>query len=446
MKRILLVLLSLGMVTVFSATAMAVDVKFSGEFYAAGLYQDKTTFMKGTASDGPSTAFYFQRLRVRTDFIVSPGLRLTTRADIMERAWGATRSTPGTTLDNLSAATRAENENIGFDLAYVEYISPIGLFSVGYQNNGAWGTVFGDNTHPAGKVAWMFMSGGFYAGLQAGKNSENSRTAINQVTTASDRDNDFYYAWSLYTFKNGQVGVLYSYVRNAAARAILNPNTGFTTNVHTLLPYANVKFGPVAIQAEVNYIWGDVMRWDGDLSFLANTRGEQWTGWIDATADFGPAYVGGTVAYVEGQDPGTTAITGGLINGGQDWKPCLIMWNSDRNYWAGAIPGYGAATLGAPMTNAWFFQGRAGVRPVDKLDIMASVSYATADKKPTATWLYNDYGWEVDLTATYKITNNLSYMVGGGYMFTGKFFKADQLTNNDLNDNYMVINKLTLTF
>lgn len=98
------------------------------------------------------------------------------------------------------------------------------------------------------------------------------------------------------------------------------------------------------------------------------------------------------------------------------------------------------------MTNAWLFQGRAGVRPIDKLDIMASVSYANADKKPTAAWQYNDYGWEVDLAATYKITNNLTYMLGGGYLFTGKYFKADQLTNNDLRDNYMFINKLTLTF
>jgi hypothetical protein len=76
---------------------------------------------------------------------------------------------------------------------------------------------------------------------------------------------------------------------------------------------------------------------------------------------------------------------------------------------------------------------------------MASVSYATADKKPSAAWLYNDYGYEVDLTATYKITNNLSYMLGAGYLFTGKYFKGTSETNQ-IGNNYLVINKLTLIF
>ena len=85
MKRLWFVLLALGLWTIFSTAAFAVDVKVSGEFYAAGVYLDKTTL---TDDRGPSTAFYFQRLRVRTDFIVSPGLTLVTRADAMERAWG----------------------------------------------------------------------------------------------------------------------------------------------------------------------------------------------------------------------------------------------------------------------------------------------------------------------------------------------------------------------
>ena len=48
MKRFWLVLLSVGLVLVFSALAMAVDVKFSGEFYAAGMYLDKTKLNKTT--------------------------------------------------------------------------------------------------------------------------------------------------------------------------------------------------------------------------------------------------------------------------------------------------------------------------------------------------------------------------------------------------------------
>jgi hypothetical protein len=36
-------------------------------------------------------------------------------------------------------------------------------------------------------------------------------------------------------------------------------------------------------------------------------------------------------------------------------------------------------------------------------------------------------------------------MVGVGYLFTGKYYKAN-LDANELNDDFLVINKLTLTF
>ncbi|MCK7489411.1 MAG: hypothetical protein MZU79_03615 [Anaerotruncus sp.] len=164
MKRLWLFLLSLVLVIVFSASAFAVDVKFSGEYFAAGMYLDKvglnksgyryyvpdlTIFRRDVSTDyvpsgETSTAFYFQRLRVQTDFIVSQGLKLVTQFDAMERAWGASRST-NDLPDSRSVATRAENENIAFDMAYIYYESPIGLFQVGYMPDWGWGTVFNDS-------------------------------------------------------------------------------------------------------------------------------------------------------------------------------------------------------------------------------------------------------------------------------------------------------------
>jgi len=40
MKKLWLVLLSLGLLMAFSVSASAADVKFSGEYYAAGLYYE----------------------------------------------------------------------------------------------------------------------------------------------------------------------------------------------------------------------------------------------------------------------------------------------------------------------------------------------------------------------------------------------------------------------
>jgi len=75
---------------------------------------------------------------------------------------------------------------------------------------------------------------------------------------------------------------------------------------------------------------------------------------------------------------------------------------------------------------------------------MASLSYASADKKPVG-YVGGSYGWEIDVTGTYKITNNLSYMLGVGYLFTGDYFKGTASTG-EVGDNYLLINKLTLTF
>jgi hypothetical protein len=79
---------------------------------------------------------------------------------------------------------------------------------------------------------------------------------------------------------------------------------------------------------------------------------------------------------------------------------------------------------------------------------MLSLSFAQADKKPAGV-ANGTYGTEVDLTGTYKITNNLSYMLGAGYLFTGDYFKGDESLKGNthkVDNDYMLINKLTLSF
>ena len=191
-------------------------------------------------------------------------------------------------------------------------------------------------------------------------------------------------------------------------------------------------------------------------------------GWIDATVNLKQFYFGGSIAYVAGNDfhkfASDGTIKGGFLTGGMDWNPTLILFNNERNYWAGAIRGNaGSSTnnnyLGnlfglndTGMYNAWFLQGRVGVRPVDKLDIQASISYAVADSRSWEgnlsgypDFVSDNYGTEIDLIATYKITNNLSYMAGFGYLFTGDYFKGID-PNVDVRDNYLFLNKITLTF
>jgi len=437
MKRFWLILLSLGLLTVFSTAAFALDVKFSGDFFVAGMYLNKTNLTKDIS---PNTAFYYQRLRARTDFIVVSGLTLVTRIDAMERVWGATRST-ATTLAVDSAGTTAENENIAFDWAYINYKSPIGTFDVGIMNDGSTGTIFGNSLAPAARIKYSYPIGAFSLNAAYTMVKEGSYTANNTTAAAADADNDKYGLEAVYKWKDGLAGLNVNYYRYANTRPTANNKRTY----YLFTPYAVAKIGPVALQTEVNYATGKYTEND---SGTGDVKLENISGWIDATASFGSVYFGGTVAYVSGDDPNTSdKKEGGTLTGGRDWSPTLIMWNYDRSMWIGelassATTGYGFGTSG--MANAFLYQGRVGVRPIEKLDIMASITYANADKKP-ANYVSDKYGYEFDITVTYKITNNLAYMLGVGYLSTGDYFKGTSASNT-VQDDYTVINKLMLTF
>ena len=450
MKRFWLVLLSMGLIMAFSVSAFAVDVKVSGEYYVAGLYLNKTS-LANDAQNNPGTAFYFQRLRVKTDFVVSPGLTLVTRFDALERIWGGNRSTPGTTLAPNSDDTRAEKENIAFEWAYIDYVSPIGTFDIGLMNDGETGTIFGNTYQPLGRIKWNNTFGPFTLKADITKAKDQSYSAVNSTATYADADDDKYGLEGVYQWKDGRAGMKVTYYRYADSEPAIIPGSNppaagnYRKTYFKFEPYAIAKIGPVDIQAEINYANGNLKSYD-NTSLGTDVKLENLSGWIDATANLGMAYFGGTIAYVSGDDPNTKdRQEGGTLNGGTDWNPCLILFNYyDRTYWVGSLAGDGTATNSGPMSNAWFYQGRAGVKPIADLDIMASLSYASADKKP-AGYVGGSYGWEADVTGTYKITNNLSYMLGIGYLFTGDYFKGTAGASQ-VGDDYMLINKLTLTF
>ena len=469
-------MLSLGLVMAFGASAFAVDVKVSAEFYVAGMYLNKISLDDnnkvnvGTSASptyvlaNPSTAFFYQRLRVGTDFIVSPGLKLITRFDALERIWGGPRSAPlvGGTDSNLnindflqSAGSRAENENIAFDYAYIDYQTPVGEFKVGYMEYGATGTVFGDTTYPAGRIRYYsnLIGGAVNINADISKIKDFSNSAV-YSTTVTDSDDNVYGLEGIYNWQDGRAGMKICYYRFADHRP---PSNNYSKDYFVFDPYAFAQIGPVALQAEFLYATGKYKDYDNP-SLGNSVRIDQTAGFIDATATFAPVYAGGTIAFVSGDDPNTNDVMeGGNLNGGTNWNPCLIMFNYyDLTNWVGLIGGYdtsvvnktlpvyGNGYISGPLYNAWFGQGRFGVKPIPDLDVMLSASYAQADKKPLG-FTGRTYGTEVDLTGTYKITNNLSYMLGFGYLFTGDYFKGKN-GNNKVDDDYILMNKLTLSF
>jgi hypothetical protein len=313
------------------------------------------------------------------------------------------------------------------------------------MEDGRTGTVFGNSYTTLGRIKWKNTFGAITIAADITKSKDQSLSAVTSAT-ATDADNSKYGLEGVYAFKDGKAGMKVTYYRYAENRQAAENNKTY----FLFTPYTIAKIGPVNIQAELNYATGKIKYENGTVNSdgLSEVTIDNLSGWVDATANFAPVYVGGTFAYISGDDPNTKdKQEGGTLNGGQDWNPCLIMFNYyDVANWVGTVSGYDSSKLTGPMSNAWFFQGRVGANPIPALDVMLSISYATADKKPSG-FANGTYGTEVDLTGTYKITNNLSYMLGVGYLFTGDYYKGkDSGSSSKVNDDYLLINKLVLTF
>jgi len=477
MKKFWIVMLALGLVAGFAMSASAADVKFSGSYYVEGMYADKPSMdgnqgNNGGAVVGPQ-AFFFQRLRVETTFKVAEGLNLVTRFDALEKQWGSTTwMGTGDTYNRVQAGGGNAQENIEFERAYVDFTTKIGRFQVGYMNFVSWGTEFHDSNITRAGIKYIVPVGPLTViaayekapGAAALKLGGDNNTGLG---TASDADNNVYDLGAIYKFGAGEAGVIYQKGINKALRVLASRYS----DLNIFIPYAKLKFGPVYFETEFVGGFGDARKFDdaGKAAGGQDVSAQQFALYLHAKADIGPAYVGGRFVYLGGDDPKTTdKVEGSLFSSlvsNDAFNPCLIMWNTDYTKWMGAV-GTSETLKGANpftftpggldtyMENAWFYQIYAGFKPTPKLDIMASLAYAYADKKPYSGWtaggagtefISDQYGTEVDLTATYKIYDNLSYMVGGAYHFVGDYFKGSN-RNFNLSNNYLLVNKLTLTF
>jgi len=485
MRKFWIVLLSIGLLVALAAPVFAVDVKFSGSYVIQGYMESNRNITDGSpvlpngavVGQGPSDSFTWQRLRMQTDFTVAEGLTLTTRFDAMEKVWGAARSAvypAGYDTNGYQTTGSAEAENIKFQHVYATFKTAIGTFSAGYMPQTAWGTAFGDSSDYAygprlrwrldsGPLAFLLIwdkyegqNGGYPAGLQV------------------DQSKDKYSAAFLYNWGKGSAGLLGQYAKDTNSSAGLsnpgNPDLGYKKEVYLLDPYFKATFGNVYLEAEVIYVTGKLREWE-NAPYRNTIEYSGLSAYAAAIVTVGPVYVGGAFVYVSGDDAGTTNKIEAGIPGGADFNPCLIAGNYDLSRWSAPLGqainsavtgGALGGTNGVGIADIFAYQVFVGVKPTPKLDTKVSLTYLLLDKTPnTATdytgvtpgvnngsdgaWISKNVGWEADITATYKIYDNLSYMVGFGYLFAGDAFKGVN-PNLTVRDDYLLTHKLTLSF
>ncbi|MCX7982854.1 MAG: hypothetical protein N2572_08100 [Syntrophales bacterium] len=425
------------------------------------------------------------------------------------------------------ASGAAAQESIEFEAAWVDFKVPFGRFQVGYVPNGiGFGTAFLIDPYTWPTIRFDTQMGplNMFASIFKIREWRNSDAFLRGGVTASglntDADSDAYRIGLVYKMKPGEVGIMYELWRDARAkaRAGLNLTTGtgalpgalivyngynditagqwgiqpigtqgWVTQISTVNPYFKLTLGPVYLEGEGYYRFGKLRRYE---TFTAGNVQQPdidlaaWGAYLQARATFKPFYVGGIFVYMSGDDLSKTDKATGsiaqLMGDNYAFNPCLILWNFDyvdaMGWTTGNIPAYmgNPRTLGSYqntryMDNVFFYQIYAGMFITPKLDVVAKLAYAYADKKPrmgvgplgtvltqnttnpalaglrNREFVSDKYGTEFDLLANYKIYANLTYTVGFGYLWTGDYFKGyDPLAV--VKNNYVVMHKLNLMF
>jgi len=468
MKKLLIGFLAVGLIMGFAMTASAQpNIKASGSYYAYGAYVDNQSLTKDT----DSRANVAQRLRMQFEIQVQEGLKLTTRFDAMERVWGQNPTVP---TGNIRAVGAAPSEiafdrfeqNIQWERAYVTFNALYGVFDVGYQQTVQWGTCAFCNDYTSdAAVNYRYMMGPWTFGLGWEKTTGYYGTGANTLTnvaegsraqgatsiSGTDDDRDTYIAYAIYRWATGQAGLRYALERDATNGDSGTTNapygqsaapwagTPWTFTFHEIAPYLQWISGPFGLEAEFRYIWGKT-DYDGTVQDI-DRKG--WDLYLNGKYTMGAFYGGLEFAYVTGDDPTTTDKNEAGVPGGDGWDPLLMFGNNLFHKWHGAM-GTSVATVNSIERNLIMFKPYVGWKVNPQLEVVAQFAWLKADEKPT-TSRDDDYGRELDIYATYKLYNNLSYMVGFGYFWTGDYFQNTAGTIR-LEDNWMLVNQLTLAF
>ena len=457
MKKFLVVLLSLGLIVAFSAAASAATtIKMGGTYYLQGNYWNNPTAAGDEANY--SRAYIHQRARVQTDLGIVEGLSFRMRFDAMEKKWGQTdwknnyEDQTGSKRQTTPAGNPKIQEGIELDQTMVFFKTAIGQFQVGYQLADAWGIPWGDNGTTRNRIFYTMPIGNLTLGAVYEKFFEADFTQVKTYPAGykTDTDSNAYSLFGVFKYTGGDAGLLVKYFDDRSHRgdtvAAAPGQGGYSGKVYLIAPYGRAAFGPVYVEAEAYYAGGKAREWENGGA-VPDIDMSAWGAFILGKFTMGPAAFGGAFSYSTGDDGKDASKSKQWAGGsGTGWNPALILMGDTL---AGQSDNGVDGTTASPTNvsnkkmNSMIVNLFGSFKATPALSFDASFTWAKVNEKKT--FLEDDLGMEIDVTASYKIYDNLTYMVGAGYLWTGDYFKGASATKNIGND-YLLMNNLTVTF
>ena len=461
MKKILVVLLAMGFVMAAFGSAMAVTADFTGEYYVRGYYINNNSLADQDKGEHRGSLSYVdQRLRMFPKLKIADGLTLTMRFDALETVWGIDQQ-PGSLSNATSASAQRDwnSPNISIERVYVDFKTGIGDFRVGYQSGTpySWGTSFMNAPGTVPGVKWSNKFGDltvladWFKQKKGDWNFTADAMAIPNYDK-SDYDRDYYDLGIVYKTKALDAGLLWTYFRRADKTGTAPAD--YVRKVHFIQPYAKFKVGALDLEAEGYLGYGKDERnapsaTKPDVDYRAKGL------YVKGKYNLGPAYVGAMFVYASGDDTSTIDKMEGGVNStfgyGSDSSgifvgdvaPAILFGYWYNNYITLGENGPGNS-LGANIDNVWMYSLFAGFTPVKKIDLFARYTYAKADEITASANADKPYGSELDVQATYKIYDQLTYNIGAAYLWTGDYFKKPG--GEDVKNNYMLMHWIDLNF
>ena len=418
MKKFTIMALAVCLTVVMAAPVMAADVDFSGDYTVRGFYTSHWDLRETSASN----AYMNMCFSLQTVFKASDILSVTTRFDALEdHVWGTTDDSSG------------EEGNINFNRAYMTIKSPVGKFVIGRMLGGPLGNDFVDFEYDADRIKFIKKIDAFTVIAIFQKLVEQD---YDTVTDTADEDRDDYFLVGMYKAEDITVGFGFIFTNDKRV-------DDETSRFYFLDPYFSTNLGPLSLQGELVYKWGET---DYDAPGQPDLDKDAIAYNLEASYDLGMASVMAGYAFFSGDnDPNDNENNEFEYGFGDNWRRLFILTSDEDPVLCANLGGKGNLSTAAKNTQygAKLYYAGASFMPMENLQLGLVVGLADADKVD-ADW-EDDYGTEYDLTLNWKIYDNLTYTAIAAFLDAGDFWKGGVATEQ-IEDTYALFHQLELAF
>lgn len=462
MKKVLSTVAALGLVAGLASTAAAVEFKMSGKYLVEGAYLSDSHTVTETALSGDaevagvsvlgtavnlneypgmentSDAYWLHTFEVKPTMKVNDKISMSATIRLADDTFWGSQDDTSTTGSNVNTT----NGDMYVHHLYMDYASPIGNMRFGRVPAGPYGTAFNDPDKRADRVMLYpsFLAGGPVSTLfYIQKNTDNFQAgsynwSTDVSTDQSDTDSDTYVARLFYKTDNLDSGIHYGYTNNMTVATQSDRKNELTA-------YGKFKMDNFFINGELSHFFGEV---DYDNALTLDKDYDSWAGMLQVGGKFDALTPSLMYFYAQGDDNAADdELNNALSTGTGDlFEPLYILTGRHTGLLNNDIfSGYTAlmSTAGVHAVVA-----AADYAVSNQLTLHGAIGWAQADEEQVVGQ-DDEYGWEYNVGAAYKLLDNLTYEAHFGYLDTGDFFNENSPT--DITENvYLMTHSLTMTF